>query len=594
MYMKYEYLIYAITILIAIPIVFSFQDNMYCTPGNNCTFVFEVRDFYNASKVYTGKICEFYLYNTNGDLIFNDSMTNTSSGFQYYNFNSSAVGVSNGDYFWRVLCEDNGTKGVVSGILHLQNSSIDMEKELLELNNNIISKLNAINQSIQENQNYLTEINQTTHNTYTYVVSKWGSYTANDLYSISNQAKEIANYINQTRWNNYNFEDIMNKWGSYTATDLYSVSNQAKEIANYINQTRWNNYVASDLYSISNQAYAISNYINQTRWDTLTANDLYSLSQDIQALASNINQTVNQINSTSNLIYTTQLAYFPTWNTTFFYWNNSYFVYWNNSIMNLDNNWNTLWDKWNCDTNNNKVCDYLVDINYTVHNIKVNNTAIANAVWNYATRTLTDYNQSTIISLLNSIEDNQLAYFPTWNTTFFYWNNSYFVYWNNSIMNLDNNWSYLWNEWDCNVSNSGVCSYLYDIKYIVNDREALAKYVWNSTDRNLTYYNHTDINSELGNLTSIVTENNEVASKTLYMISLIIGLIMIGLLVYSSIVLAQRKNKDALSYSSFVFFATLSYGGLYYLAWQQSNYILSSIGGIVILIATILFSKRSD
>jgi len=75
-----------------------------------------------------------------------------------------------------------------------------------------------------------------------------------------------------------------------------------------------------------------------------------------------------------------------------------------------------------------------------------------------------DYLYNDITSKLNYINTTQIAYFPTWNTTFYYWNDSYFAIWNGSIVNLNNNWDRLWSYWSCGENNNMVCNLLWDLR----------------------------------------------------------------------------------------------------------------------------------
>ncbi len=156
----------------------------------------------------------------------------------------------------------------------------------------ISSKLDIINTTVHNNYALLQEINVTTHAT----LNRWANLTATELHNLEKQTRDIAYYINSTRWAGYNFSDIMNKWGSYSASILYDVSNQSKEIADYINSTRWNTFVAEQLYGISKQAYQAANDA-KNKWGSYTASDLYSISQNILSLSQEIKSIVIHINT---------------------------------------------------------------------------------------------------------------------------------------------------------------------------------------------------------------------------------------------------------------------------------------------------------
>ncbi len=226
-------------------------------------------------------------------------------------------------------------------------------------------------------------------------------------------------------------------------------------------------------------------------WATQT--NITSLNESVSDVDSAVwtyeNRTLTDYNQSTIIsmlqaILNNQTAYFPDWNTTFYYWNDTYFALWNNNILSLDDNWDLLWDYWSCEGSNNEVCDYLIEINNTVHNISVDNTEIAEAVWNYTNRTLTDYNQSGIMSLLNQILNNQQVYFPEWNLTFYYWNDTYFVNWDGYFDTLINDFDVLWDYWNCSTSNNKVCDYLLSINDSIIDLNTTLNFV-NLTTNNI-------------------------------------------------------------------------------------------------------------
>jgi len=247
--------------------------------------------FYGNGTPANSASCNVTIYSPTSTLVSNEPMTyiSGSNGIYYYTFTAPS---DTGVFVVDVKCSNPLAYG--SAEFHVSTWSEKISSILSKIDNEIIPKLNEINQTVHENYDLAKEINQTTHQTYDYLVSKWGSITAQQLYDLEQSTNQIADYINSTRWSSYVFKDVMDKWSSYTASDLYSISEQAKIIADYINSTRWNNYLASDLYSISNQAYLVAKYINETRWDTYTASDLYSISQEIKTLSTEINQTTHQ------------------------------------------------------------------------------------------------------------------------------------------------------------------------------------------------------------------------------------------------------------------------------------------------------------
>ncbi len=141
---------------------------------------------------------------------------------------------------------------------------------------------------------------------------------------------------------------------------------------------------------------------------------------------------LDNINLTVYRILHNQTAYFPEWNTTFYLWNDTYYVSggWNESIYNLNTNFSTVWEYFNCAGlgSGNEICNYL-----------------------------------------SRISNNQTAYFPEWNTTFYLWNDTYYTILNDLIMNLSENWQTLWNHFNCSYSGYSICDYLSEINQTTKD-----------------------------------------------------------------------------------------------------------------------------
>ena len=217
-----------------------------------------------------------------------------SNGCYLYNFTTpSIVSV----FMVDVNCSDPIAYG--SGEFHISQWAqdiSDINDTVNSINNTITSTiidyLDDINNTINSNANLLANIDSDTTN----ILAKWGSQTAQALYNLEWETRNISNYVNGTIWGN--FTELVDKWGIYTASSLYSVSNQAKNIVQYVNDTRWNTYVAATLYSKSNSIENIANYINNTRWNTKNAQDLYDISDEIKTIAEYISDTVDYINNT--------------------------------------------------------------------------------------------------------------------------------------------------------------------------------------------------------------------------------------------------------------------------------------------------------
>ena len=244
--MKTKAILAVFGILILAGVSFAFDENSYCTPNSNCTFVFEVRDFYNQSKVYTGQICNFTLYDYAGAFMLNEPMENLSNGMQKFVLNSTEYSLPNGLYYWRIRCESNGFVGVKMGKVYISNS---LQDRLFEINQTVASTENKINQ-IQSNQ--------------TAYFPKWNAtfYYWNDTY--------FAN------WNG----------------NIVSLDENWNKLWNYWDCGENNNEVCSYLLDIK----ALANQIDSTTTGTKNIVEEIKTEQDQQ------NETLNQINSTVNEI----------------------------------------------------------------------------------------------------------------------------------------------------------------------------------------------------------------------------------------------------------------------------------------------------
>ena len=203
-----------------------------------------------------------------------------SNGCYLYNFTTpNNISV----FMVDINCSDPITYG--SGEFHVSQWSQDISNINSTITSTILSYLEDINNTINSNANLLTNMDTNI----TSILANWGSQTAQSLYNLEWETKNISAYVNNTMWSN--FTELVGKWEGYTASSLYSISNQAKNIADYINTTRWDSYFASNLYSVSHQARLTADYINNTRWDTKNAQDLYDISNDIKEIADYINNT---------------------------------------------------------------------------------------------------------------------------------------------------------------------------------------------------------------------------------------------------------------------------------------------------------------
>jgi len=119
--------------------------------------------------------------------------------------------------------------------------------------------------------------------------------------------------------------------------------------------------------------------------------------------------------------------------------------------------------------------NYLSDINDSstqIYSIVQDLIDMHNCVYEPETRICQLLNEINITT--HSVLSNQLAYFPVWNASIYYWNNTYFVNWDGEIMNLSSNWDTLWSFWGCNEDNNMVCNLLMDINSSIEHPNPMA------------------------------------------------------------------------------------------------------------------------
>jgi len=309
----------------------------------------------------------------------------------------------------------------------------------------------------------LSEINATT-----YLIKKMvdcSSPSNSVLCSYLNSINTTINYINQTMATYSQVQSLINDvgWLKANIATQDAMANNFTLVRSML--SNMNSTIVDVRDKLLNTNQTLAQKIDLVQADVIWIMNNIATSEEITSNFSATFNRLDRINSTLydvkaylmndvmnklNSIEQIQLTYFPEWNTTFYFWNNSYFVNWNGSVIDLSNNWKKLWLYWNCSSENNTVCDYLIEA----------------------------------IAKLNYINSTQFAYFPEWDVIFYYWNNSYFVSWNGSIMNLNNNWNKLWNYWKCGEENNTVCNYLREIitRNASVDYNEISEYVWNASE----------------------------------------------------------------------------------------------------------------
>lgn len=148
------------------------------------------------------------------------------------------------------------------------------------------------------------------------------------------------------------------------------------------------------------------------------------------------------------------------------------------------------------------------------------NNLSADDVWSYANRTLTDYNLTDVLTLLNGI--NQTAY----NIRAFQLNElsanlTEIQLWLQDINETANN-TYDYLTGLVNLSAYDIWNYTnrtltyYPAQTDLTNYTLIQGYVWNATDRNLTYFNYTPIYNDLDTLNSTLLQAIADSNVTLY------------------------------------------------------------------------------
>ena len=143
---------------------------------------------------------------------------------------------------------------------------------------------------------YLSEINSTTHTTYSYltdtinpnileinstvadILTKWGTYNASELY---NKINDTYNLANDTK---NDTEALLDKWGTYTAQQLYNISN-----ATYIR--------TGEIYSGMATASALSSMQTDVTWlvsNVATQTNITLINSKLDTINSTVNTIKNQ------------------------------------------------------------------------------------------------------------------------------------------------------------------------------------------------------------------------------------------------------------------------------------------------------------
>lgn len=252
-------------------------------------------------------------------------------------------------------------------------------------------------------------------------------------------------------WNYLNMSIYLDNMLVFPSTEMIKISTGSYYLNYSIPKTA--NYGSYSILVEGNPCNVITRATTGYRVTVLNVTLQTSMDELIFYLQK-INAVTVAINESLLAMNATYMRYFPTWDATFYFWNNSYFLNWNSSIMALQSNWSDLWNYFDCTGRgaNNMLCIFLFEINAT-----------------------------------------QRAYFPTWNTTFWTWNNSYFAIWNSTIVNLNKNLSDLRDYWQCSGvgQNSLICNYLEEINEttkisqinILTEINRTVGYIWEKFER---------------------------------------------------------------------------------------------------------------
>lgn len=310
----------------------------------------------------------------------NDVWNNPSRNLTYYPDMNVTVNLTN-----NITVIPNITLNTTNYIINLTNYTIDVTNYTLNLTN-YTNNITTYLLNLTNYTNNITVINTTV-----------------DVTNTTVNPEEIWNYSNRTL-TDYNQSDMLNK--------INDVNNSV---------TYWGNTINTNLLSINGTLY---NKLVGIQGDL---SSITGMLIDIQGNLTAMNQSVIDAINNLNLLtaegvwnYTTRnLTYYPdmnitvipniTLNTTNYTFNlTNYTIAVTNYTVNLTNYTINVTDyQLNLTNYTNNITVLNTTVNVT--NTSVNVSEIAESVWGYNNRTLTDYNQTGIINLLTGIQSDLLT-----------------------------------------------------------------------------------------------------------------------------------------------------------------------------------------
>jgi len=110
-----------VLIFLVITITRAWKEEEYCTPNTECLFMYQVRDFFNRSIVYTDANCTITFYYDNGNIWKTENMTLIGRFYVY-----TLTPTEEGTYYYEINCvRPDGNYGGVAGVLYVKKSLYD-------------------------------------------------------------------------------------------------------------------------------------------------------------------------------------------------------------------------------------------------------------------------------------------------------------------------------------------------------------------------------------------------------------------------------------------------------------------------------------
>jgi sporulation protein YlmC with PRC-barrel domain len=236
-------------------------------PGQEGQIVTQLKDEFNDPV--TGATCTADYYYPNATLWLDDQATSELTGAGVY-YDSFTLPGTDGVYISVVNCTSGSFTDIDSHTFHVSGILISINTTVNSINSTITSTIIP----------YLSEINSTTHTTY--------NYLTDTIYPIVNATNFSAVDIkNETAY-------LVNKWGTYNAEQLYNISNQ----------NNGNITTIITLIGTSADAEGANTLFGEHTYTENRLTEILGNLTDLSTLTSQANTTIHQVNSTITTILT--------------------------------------------------------------------------------------------------------------------------------------------------------------------------------------------------------------------------------------------------------------------------------------------------